>query len=151
MKRLWTEDLDLKANLQKRMPKLAEKYFDEGRAALTSGTSWEEMHAFRLRTKRFRYTLETFRDLYGPGMEDRIESLKKVQSYLGDINDCIVTSALLEDMDGMADVRKKLDERANELTEKLRDYWSKAFDDAGAEKKWTQYLVSYACRRKSHG
>ena len=50
------------------------------------------MHKFRLRTKRFRYTLEMFKDLYGPGMLKRIESLKQVQTYLGDINDCIVTS-----------------------------------------------------------
>lgn len=146
MKRLWKDSLNLQENLRKRMPKLAAAYFEDGRKALAPGTSWDEMHAFRLRTKRFRYTLETFRDLYGPGLDNRIESLKKVQTFLGDINDGIVTSGILEGLSGTDAVRAALAERADEKTKKLREYWASTFDAAGAERLWTQYLVNYACR-----
>ena len=80
---------------------MARQYLDEGRDALAPGTAWKQMHKFRLHTKRFRYTLEILQDLYGPGLRKRIDSLKKVQTYLGDINDCIVTSEMLKDMGGM--------------------------------------------------
>ena len=146
MKRLWKDKLTLRDNLRRRMPKMAKQYFEEGRQALAPGSSWEEMHEFRLRTKRFRYTLETFRDLYGPGMDLRIESLKKVQTYLGDINDCIVTSGILEPLEGMEPVRQDLARRAEEKTAKLREFWAESFDAEGAERRWTMYLVRYACR-----
>ena len=144
MKKLWKDKLTLQENLKKRMPKLAKRYFKQGRAALTPGTSWEEMHEFRLLTKRFRYTLETFKDLYGPAMKQRIESLRKVQTYLGDINDCIVTAALLEPIEGMDQVRSKLAADADEITAKLRTYWAATFDADGAERVWTRYLVTHA-------
>lgn len=149
MKTLWKDSLTLKENLQKRMPKLAKEYFKEGRQALTPGASWEHMHQFRLLTKRFRYTLETFRELYGPGIEKRIESLRKVQTFLGDINDCIVTSTLLAEIGAPEDLQATLSRQADEKTEKLREYWEQTFSKDKAEQVWTQYLVTYACRKMS--
>ncbi|HYI95349.1 MAG TPA: CHAD domain-containing protein [Bryobacteraceae bacterium] len=149
MKALWKDSLTLRDNLQRRMPKLARRYFDKGDKALAEGTDWEEMHQFRLQTKRFRYTLETFRELYGPGIEKRIDSLKKVQTYLGDINDCIVTAKLLKSSKDSADVHGKLEAKAAKLTEKLRQYWADTFTPARARATWTQYLVTYACRPTS--
>ena len=146
MKALWKDSLTLRENLQRRMPKLARRYFDEGDRALAEGTDWEQMHQFRLQTKRFRYTLETFRELYGPGMEKRIDSLKKVQTYLGDVNDCIVTANLLKSSKASEDVRAKLEDKAAKLTEKLREYWAETFTVGRPRTLWTQYLVNYACR-----
>lgn len=146
MKKLWKDHLTLQQNLRRRMPKLARQYFDEGRDALAPGTAWTDMHKFRLRTKRFRYTLEIFKDLYGPGMLKRIESLKQVQTYLGDINDCIMTSELIKGMEGMEDIRAKLQKKAEKKTSQLQDFWAETFDAEGAERVWTRYLVIYACR-----
>jgi CHAD domain-containing protein len=146
MKKRWQDHLTLQQNLRKQMPKLARRYFDEGRDALAPGTAWADMHQFRLRTKRFRYTLETFKDLYGPGMLKRIESLKKVQTFLGDINDCIMTSELIRDMDVMDNIRAKLNKKAEKKTAELQDFWAETFDAEGAERVWTRYLVIYACR-----
>src|SRR4051794_27248221 len=146
---LWGAKLGLgglREHLRRQMPKLARRYFREGREALTPGATWGEMHAFRLRTKRYRYTLETFRDLYGPGIETRIESLRKIQGYLGDINDCIVTSAMLEPIAGTEEIRTGLAAKAADKTAKLREYWQQTFDRPGAEGVWTRYLVTYACR-----
>jgi CHAD domain-containing protein len=146
MKKLWKNNLTLQQNVRKRLPKLARRYLEEGRDALAPGTAWKQMHKFRLHTKRFRYTLETFQELYGPGLLKRVDSLKKVQTYLGDINDCIVTSEMLKDMEGMDDVRAKLEKKADEKMDKLREFWADTFDAEGAESLWTRYLVIYACR-----
>jgi CHAD domain-containing protein len=147
MKRLWKDSLDLRGNLRKRLPKLTAAYFAMGREALRPGTKWEDMHAFRLQTKRFRYTLEMFRDAYGPALESRIESLKKVQTYLGDINDAIVTAEMLAEVEGTAEIRANLGRQADELTAEVHEYWATTFDAPGAEHRWTQYLVNYACRQ----
>jgi CHAD domain-containing protein len=147
-KKLWKNSRNLRENLCKRMPKLAKRYFAAGNAAMAVGTSWEDMHSFRLDTKRFRYTLEIFSDLYGPAMDSRIESLKKLQTYLGDVNDAIVTGSLLEAVEHTEAIRAQLAAKAEALTEELRDYWRATFAAPGAERRWTQYLVTYAaCTR----
>jgi CHAD domain-containing protein len=142
MKRLWKDSMNLQDNLRRRMPKLTAQYFAEGRQATSADTTWEDMHAFRLRTKRFRYTLELFRDVYGPALDRRIDSLKKVQDYLGDMNDAIVSSTMI---DGES-VQAKLQKQAESKASKLRKFWSETFDAPGEERRWTAYLVVYACR-----
>jgi CHAD domain-containing protein len=143
-KKPWKKSRSLRENLRTHMPKLVRRYFGAGSEAMTVGTTWEDMHSFRLRTKRFRYTLEIFADLYGPAMESRIELLKKVQTYLGDINDAIVTISLLDRVEETQAIRTRLAARAEALTEELREYWRSTFAAPGAERRWTQYLVTYA-------
>lgn len=145
MKKLWKNGLNLRDNVRRRLPEMADEFFEDGRVALVPGASWDEMHQFRLRAKRFRYTLEIFRPAYGRGLEIRIDAVKKVQTYLGDINDCIVTADLIK-MSPDAEVhRAKLDSRAHKLTEKLRRFWNEQFDAPGEQGKWSFYLNRYAC------
>jgi CHAD domain-containing protein len=148
MKKLWKNSKSLKENLQKRLPKLAADYFSAGRVAMAPGTSWHDMHQFRLATKRFRYTLETFRVAYGPGIALRIDALKQIQTYLGDINDYIVTSGMLESMPDTAELRAKLSEKADGKTRKLHSYWLREFDAVGQQDRWVRYLRCYPCRRR---
>lgn len=146
MKQLWKDSLDLRDNLRRRMPELTAEYFADGRQALAPGVAWEEMHAFRLRTKRYRYTLETFRDVYGPALDARIECLKKLQTHLGNINDLVVTSAMLSEADGMESIRESLSKQMDKEAAKLREYWQEKFDPPEVERRWTTYLINYACR-----
>jgi CHAD domain-containing protein len=147
MKKLWKNSKTLKLNLQKQLPELTAEYFEAGRIALAAGTSWHDMHQFRLATKRFRYTLETFSAAYGPGLQARIAALKQIQTFLGDINDCIVTGNILEPFPDTADLRATLAEKADSKTRKLRSYWLREFDAAGQQQHWIRYLRGYACRR----
>jgi CHAD domain-containing protein len=148
MKNLWKDNMTLRRNLQRRFPKIVREYFAAGRAALEPGKTWTEMHQFRLESKRFRYTLELFRPAYGPGLERQIEAVKKVQTFLGDINDCVVTSGMLEAIPESEPVRAKLAEKADQKTQRLRKYWVEEFDAAQAEERWIQYLRTYVCRRR---
>jgi CHAD domain-containing protein len=145
----WKRKLDLRTNLQRRLPVLATEYFEAGRDALAPNRSWEQMHRFRLLTKRFRYTLEIFRQAYGPGLGVRIESLRSIQTQLGDINDYVVTSRMLESVSGTGGVVRSLDAKAEKRTLKLRRYWSEKFDASGQLEQWIRYLRVYACRPKT--
>jgi CHAD domain-containing protein len=146
--KIWKPDRTLKDNLQRHLPAAAAEYFDAGRSAMAPLTTWEDMHAFRLQTKRFRYTLEVFRDAYGPAQETRIDSLRKLQTFLGDINDCVVTSSMLADAPGTEAAREALARKANAKTEKLRKFWGSQFDAPRQLELWTAYLARYACRPK---
>lgn len=144
----WKPKRSLRENLRSRLPELVEEYFAAGSHALTPGTPWDEMHQFRLRTKRFRYTLEMFRPAYGPGLAQRIEPLKKVQGFLGDINDCIVTANMLEALPGTDPLQAKLAAKADRLTKHLRLFWAEQFAAAGKLPSWRAYLIRYACQPK---
>ena len=145
MKR-WKNSAGLRENLQARVPKAAAAWFERGRAALGPDVPWKEMHEFRLRTKRFRYTLELLRPAYGPGLDCKLKSLKKLQDYLGDINDAVVTAELLSAMPDTEDLRQELHVRAEKLTRKLRSYWAETLDASGEEQRWIRYLRQYAAR-----
>ena len=87
----WDLEQDLPANLRRVLPKLAEDFFAMGVGAAAAGDNHEALHHFRLRTKRFRYTLELFRGAYGAAWERGLQALKGLQDRLGAINDCVCT------------------------------------------------------------
>lgn len=142
MKKHWDESQDLRTNLRKRLPKLARKYIEQGGDALLTERTWEEIHQFRLATKRFRYTLEVFEPFYGPGLQLRVEDLKNVQKMLGEANDLVVTAGLLESIPETESVRTELLVKAERKTKKLRSWWRSRFASPAAQKKWWQYLAS---------
>ena len=145
-KKLWKRSLTIRDNLRRRLPSMATDYFDAGRTALAPGKTWDEMHQFRLATKRFRYTLEICRPAYGPALDLRIKLLREIQTLLGDINDCVVTAGMVAADAGTEEVREKLAARAEDKTKKLRKYWAAQFDAPGERERWARYLLSYACR-----
>ena len=148
MKKIWKGKHELAENLRLYLPRASTNYFLAGREAMAPGVSWEEMHAFRLETKRFRYTLEVFREAYGPMMEKRIESLRKVQTFLGEINDCVVTSSMLAHTQDGEKVREALRLKAESKTARLRGFWARTFDAPGECERWRTYLGRYACRSR---
>lgn len=131
------------------LPVLAAEYFAAGRKTFRKKADPETLHAFRIRTKRFRYTLELFQPLYGPGLSSRLEQLRKVQQYLGDINDCVITEGLVRSAAGDGAPRELLDAlaaRARQRRRKLVEFWRETFDAPGAERSWVSYLRAWAGR-----
>jgi CHAD domain-containing protein len=57
----------------------------------------ETLHALRIEFKKLRYTLEYFEEVLGEKARNLIESVKKLQDHLGDLNDAQVESLLLRD------------------------------------------------------
>ena len=91
----WDPAASAVSNARLKLPALVEPYFRAGRKL--AGTGLGELHKFRLLTKRLRYTIEFFRFCYGPGLEDRLRDLRKIQDYLGAISDCESARELIEE------------------------------------------------------
>lgn len=57
----------------------------------------ERLHMLRIEFKKFRYTVEYFREVLGKRAYDVIESVKNLQDHLGDLNDAHVAAQILRD------------------------------------------------------
>ncbi|MEK7405077.1 MAG: CHAD domain-containing protein [Acidobacteriota bacterium] len=145
----WDEEASAAVNARRKLPPLVEGYFAEGRALVNGNPPPEALHQFRLHSKRLRYTLELFRPVYGPGLEQRLDGVREIQQYLGDLNDCAATERLITAaLPARAAERKKMEAflrvRAQQKTTDFRRYWRTAFDAAGREQLWTSYLKRVA-------
>ena len=58
------------------LPQIAADFVERGNAASQAKISPEKLHAFRIASKKFRYTLELFAPLYGPAVNTWLESHK---------------------------------------------------------------------------
>ena len=142
---LWNASKSAAENASLALPSLARAYFRSGRAIFRAIPPARTLHRFRLDTKRFRYTLELFAPCYGPGLERRLARLRKIQDYLGEINDCVTTRELLGRQN--ATVSNFLSRRMAAKTGAVRSYWRETFDAGGQERWWTDYLARFARKR----
>lgn len=130
-----------------RLPRVApllKEYFEAGRAAARPGSTAEQLHAFRLDTKRLRYTIELYRALYGPGLAARLEDLRRIQELLGQANDHVVAAERLRER-ARTDMTLQpalawLENQAKALQASFRRYWRERMDEPGIEVRWTNYL-----------
>jgi CHAD domain-containing protein len=139
---LWDSAKGAEENASQKLPPLARAYIGAGRALFAAKPTTGVFHKFRLETKRFRYTLELFQPCYGPGLEERLKLLRNIQDLLGAINDCGTTQKLLGDRP--VRISKFLERRMALKTRALRLCWQQAFDGAGQEIWWTNYLARFA-------
>ena len=111
-------------NAKRALPRLAEEFFQEGDGAAAARGDYEILHQFRLRAKRFRYTLEVFRPFYRVGLTAKLLALRGLQDRMGAITDCVVVLQLPGmDRAATAAVRKLLAAR----DAAFRQYWRKTF------------------------
>lgn len=140
-------------NARRKLPAMAAKFIKKGNRLVSRKIRPEELHPFRLEAKRFRYTLELFESFYGPGFQERLEALRKIQNHLGDINDCVATHNLLTMGNprrlGLKEVLAFLDRRAAKKVDGFRECWEEHFAALGRKAWWIDYLSRFAGRRGS--
>ncbi len=146
----WEEAASAATNARRILPWLANQYWEQGRKVLAKKHNAASLHRFRLKTKRFRYTLELFHDVYGPSLERWLELLRPLQTALGDLNDCAATKKYVEAH--LPRDRKKLrpflEERSARKTAEFENYWRTTFDAPGQHKAWMDYLSRSPRRSK---
>ena len=134
-----TENAALPDLARSLLPPLAARFITSGSGLASHPTSRRRLHKFRISAKRFRYSLEFLSNLYGPAVDERIATVRKIQTALGDLQDCVATRRLLRDLEVP---RQALIPLRNEEEKRLQafvDLWPALFDtDAAAE--WTRYL-----------
>jgi CHAD domain-containing protein len=119
------------------LPKLAHKYFEAGRKAIEGKRPPDELHGFRLKTKRFRYTVELFRPLYGPNLDRYLKALRELQGALGKVSDY---QAIQRVLSKDSEVQKQIEHALKGKLRDLRHSW-RAFDSDGQLKRWRTYLA----------
>jgi len=135
----WDTALSAGENARLALPPAAREFYALGREAASGLATAAKLHDFRLAAKRFRYTLELFRPLYGPGLEARLEQVRRIQSLLGDRQDCAVLAERLRGA-GQDEVLHKLTDHGRALEEKFLRFWREKFDAPGAEAAMVAYL-----------
>jgi CHAD domain-containing protein len=74
--------------------------------SILPSASIPQMHALRIEFKKFRYTLEFFREVLGPEAKGIIDEVKIMQDHLGDLNDADVACQILRDFLDELDARQ---------------------------------------------
>jgi CHAD domain-containing protein len=103
---IWDYSLSAAQNASLALPLLLERYILHGNAVFQSGTCEDGLddmayHGFRLRTKRFRYTVESFEGFYPTEpFRELLGRLKHFQQVLGFLHDCEVASELFKSTQG---------------------------------------------------
>jgi len=140
----WKSSRTVAENARLLLPKLADKYFKAGRkAAGEEAPSAKDLHRFRIATKRFRYSLELFRPVYGDTLETHIRSLRELQNVLGALSDYHSLERLFQ---GDRELRAKLDRATSRKLREFRAAW-RAFDSDDRRERWNQYLTRKTRRR----
>ncbi len=129
------------------LPKMAEKYFRAGREAADGNRSPKELHRFRIATKRFRYSLELFKPVYGSSLERQLDALRKIQSVLGKLSDYHTMQGLFAD-DHVLEA--KLQRATRTKLKEFHERWA-AFGSAWQLRRWKSYLGNRAARVSKRG
>jgi CHAD domain-containing protein len=144
----WDEKVGLLPNARRELPRLITAYFSQVREVLAKDGSPRKLHKLRLASKRLRYTLELFRPCYPAGLEDRLDTLRKLQDSLGEVNDAVASARLLrEPLKRHPKLRKFLDDRAEEQAKEFARHWKETFDAPGREAWWTDFLAHHSIRK----
>lgn len=121
------------------LPDLAGEFIEAGTSLADHPKSRKRLHSFRLASKRFRYSLEPFAEFYGPELEQRIDAVRKIQTALGDLQDCVATRRMLRELGMPKSDLEPLKDQEKKRLKKFRNLWPKLFaEGAGAE--WQQFL-----------
>jgi CHAD domain-containing protein len=148
----WAPEQTPPENARRRLWPVVHEWFAAGRKAVGAGQTPEEMHQFRLATKRLRYTLELFRPIYGRGLAQRIEVLRRAQDLLGTANDYHVTALGLKSRaqydPALQPVVDELERRAGEKRAEFRRYWLQNCTEPVVEPLWINYLKRNAGGRR---
>ena len=136
----WSESSSVAVNARTVLPEFFSAFYERAEPVLKSGDP-QALHDFRLAAKKFRYSLEMFRGVHGPGLAQLASLMKELQDQLGAISDCSTTRAMLAESDSPEFVAW-LEARSARRIEEFRRFWQERFDKAAAQ-KWRNYLATY--------
>lgn len=142
----WDDSVPPAENVRERLPKRFHKYIVVGNNAFEKKRSWTELHAFRIETKRIRYTLELFPEFFGPHYAELIDMVRRIQTLLGDANDLVNARRMLKGREGTEEVRQRFHDRARRKLAKARKFWLDEFGEEQAQ-RWERYLRTQARAR----
>ena len=113
------------------------------RAWWKAGSEAKELHAFRLRTKHLRYTLELLAPLLGRGASPRLALLRTVQEQLGALNDCKMARGFAA-VRHCEELRRWLAKRQRKEQQRFAEAWAQAWRRTRGGRTWERYFAARA-------
>ena len=93
---IWDSALNATQNASLTLPLMLDRYVMIGDALVEGEAAETDYHSFRLRTKRIRYTVESFEGFYPrEAFREVLGKLKGFQQTLGALHDCFVVASLV--------------------------------------------------------
>ncbi|HEX4592694.1 MAG TPA: CHAD domain-containing protein [Bryobacteraceae bacterium] len=126
------------------LPALAQDFFEQGDEAAGDKAIPREMHRFRLTSKKFRYTLELFAPLDGQALNSELETIRRGQTLLGDINDFETVRDMVSQYEGADTVIVWLKRRQRKRLVEFREYWNTTFGPKEVRQEWIDFLEHLA-------
>jgi CHAD domain-containing protein len=84
-------------NFRRILPKLLRRYFRRGRAlAADSQATSQQLHCFRIRTKRIRYVTELYAEIFERALRGALAQFRGIQQTLGAHQDQAMIAAYFE-------------------------------------------------------
>ncbi len=84
------------ANFRGVLPRLVHRYHARGRRLVKHRAPDEQLHRFRIRTKRLRYTLELYAEVFPAALGASLKRFQHIQEQLGKLQDQRMFSAWLQ-------------------------------------------------------
>jgi CHAD domain-containing protein len=125
---------------QRILPGVAQEFFARGNQASTTKTPPAQLHRFRIASKKFRYTLELFASLYGPGMNSSLDKIRRAQALLGEINDCETVRSLVSRWKSADGLMSWIRKRQRRKIDEFQRYWEGAFGSDREMRSWGAFL-----------
>ena len=137
------------SNGRRVLPHLASEFLALGGEVFAGTATPERLHDLRLAGKRLRYSLELFRESYGPELESILRTLKKIQRMLGRISDCDATERLvrstgLADAEGATELLQAIELDRSATTRMFLLRWRRFFLTTEAGEAWARALGDHA-------
>jgi CHAD domain-containing protein len=121
--------------------RMVKDFLEYGNEAASAKASPEDLHRFRIVAKKFRYTLELFEPLYGSSLNREVAKIKRAQTLLGDINDCVTVASMVAQYNGGNRLAARLRKRERKKTEEFRRYWTEDFQHGEQLRSWCNRLA----------
>ncbi len=122
---------------------LAAEFFRTAQVAAKPDSTPEQLHRFRLLSKRLRYSLEIFEPVLGADGKRALARLRELQERLGAVNDCAASAAAIarlgEDGPPLRRARRALRRLLRERMEAFRAWWREHMD-AKEQRRWRHWI-----------
>ncbi|HTS75882.1 MAG TPA: CHAD domain-containing protein [Bryobacteraceae bacterium] len=102
------------------------------------------LHRIRIAAKKLRYTLE----LLAPD-HPRLETVKRLQSMLGRINDYETAWAIVSEESGGKAVRAQLKQKQAKRIREFHRFWATLFPDPATQREWIREFTAIHSRNVS--
>jgi CHAD domain-containing protein len=119
----------IRAFARRALDRIAKDFLKRGNEASSPEASPEGLHHFRIAVKKFRYTLEMFRPVFGSSLNPVVASVRRASALLGNINDCVTVAEMVVGYKGGRQLADRLKKRQHRKTEEFRKFWKEEFSD----------------------